>query len=37
MNIKKIHHVAYCCRDAGETIEYYGRVMDMDLVLAREI
>jgi glyoxylase I family protein len=34
MNIKKIHHVAYRCRDAKETIEFYDRVMDMDLVLA---
>jgi len=34
MNIKKIHHVAYRCRDARDTIEFYGRVMDMGLVLA---
>ncbi|MEP6388477.1 MAG: VOC family protein [Halioglobus sp.] len=34
MDIKRIHHVAYRCRDAKETIEFYKRVMDMDLVLA---
>ncbi len=34
MNIEKIHHVAYRCRDAKETVDFYRRVMDMDLVLA---
>ena len=34
MNIEKIHHVAYRCRDAKETVSFYQRVMDMDLVLA---
>ena len=34
MNIQKIHHVAYRCRDARETVEFYKRVMNMDLVLA---
>mgnify|MGYP001814208435 FL=1 len=34
MDIKRIHHVAYRCRDARETIEFYKSVMDMDLVLA---
>jgi len=34
MNIKKIHHVAYRCKDAKETVEFYRDVMDMDLVLA---
>ncbi|GHF18061.1 glyoxalase [Kordiimonas sediminis] len=34
MNIQKIHHVAYRCRDAKETVDFYKRVMDMDLVLA---
>ena len=34
MDIKRIHHVAYRCHDAKETIEFYKRVMDMDLVLA---
>ena len=34
MEIKKIHHVAYRCKDAKETVEFYRRVLDMDLVLA---
>jgi len=34
MNIKKIHHVAYRCVDAKETVEFYKNVLDMDLVLA---
>ncbi|WP_116366298.1 VOC family protein [Parahaliea mediterranea] len=34
MNIRKIHHVAYRCNDAKETVDFYKRVMDMDLVLA---
>ncbi|MBN7795796.1 VOC family protein [Parahaliea mediterranea] len=34
MNIRKIHHVAYRCRDAKETVEFYKRAMNMDLVLA---
>ena len=34
MNIKKIHHVAYRCKDAKETVEFYRKVLDMDLVLA---
>ena len=34
MQLKRIHHVAYRCRDAKETVEFYQRVMDMDFVLA---
>jgi glyoxylase I family protein len=34
MNIRKIHHVAYRCRDAKETVEFYREVLGMDLVLA---
>lgn len=34
MEIKKIHHVAYRCKDAKETVAFYRDVMDMDLVLA---
>jgi len=34
MNIQKIHHVAYRCIDAKETVDFYRDVMDMDLVLA---
>jgi glyoxylase I family protein len=34
MNLKRIHHVAYRCRDAGETVAFYQRVLGMDFVLA---
>lgn len=34
MNIRKIHHVAYRCKDAKETVAFYREVLDMDLVLA---
>lgn len=29
-----IHHVAYRCRDANETVDFYKRALDMDLLLA---
>jgi len=34
MNIRKIHHVAYRCKDAKETVAFYKDILDMDLVLA---
>ena len=34
MKIEKIHHVAYRCRDAKETVDWYGRMLNMDFVLA---
>ena len=34
MNIKQIHHVAYRCRDAKETVGFYQRVLGMDFMLA---
>ena len=34
MKIEKIHHVAYRCNNARETVEFYRDVMNMDLVLA---
>ncbi len=34
MNLQRIHHVAYRCNDAKETVEFYQRVMNMDFVLA---
>jgi glyoxylase I family protein len=34
MQLKRIHHVAYRCRDARETVAFYQRVMNMDFVLA---
>jgi len=34
INIEKIHHVAYRCLDAKETVEWYKDKLNMDLVLA---
>ena len=34
MQIKKIHHVAYRCKDAKETVEWYGKHLNMKFVLA---
>lgn len=34
MHLKRIHHVAYRCRDAGETVAFYQRVLGMKFVLA---
>ena len=34
MDIQKIHHVAYRCRDAKETVEFYQTRLNMDFVLA---
>lgn len=34
MKLKRIHHVAYRCRDAKETVDFYQRVLGMDFVLA---
>ncbi len=34
MNIKRIHHVAYRCNDAKETVAFYKDVLNMDFVLA---
>ena len=34
MKIQKIHHVAYRCIDAAETVAFYQNVLNMDLVLA---
>jgi len=34
MKIQRIHHVAYRCRDAKETVEWYRKHLDMDFVLA---
>lgn len=33
-NLNGIHHVAYRCRDAMETVRFYQRVMGMDFQLA---
>lgn len=34
MKIEKIHHVAYRCKDAKETVEWYGKMLNMDFTLA---
>jgi len=34
MKIEKIHHVAYRCKDAKETVEWYQKNLNMDFVLA---
>ena len=34
MNIKRIHHVAYRCNNAKETVEFYQRVLGMEFKLA---
>ncbi|MFV8816518.1 VOC family protein [Haliea sp. E17] len=34
MQLKRIHHVAYRCRDARETVDFYQRLLGMDFVLA---
>jgi lactoylglutathione lyase len=34
MLVQKIHHVAYRCNDARETVEWYGKHLGMNFVLA---
>ena len=34
LKIDRIHHVAYRCKDAKETVEWYGRMLNMGFVLA---
>ena len=34
MKIEQIHHVAYRCNDAKETVEFYRRVLKMDFLVA---
>ncbi len=34
MELKRIHHVAYRCKDAKETVDFYQRVLDMDFTVA---
>lgn len=33
INIEQIHHVAYRCRDAKETVEFYKKYLNMDLMV----
>lgn len=34
MKIERIHHVAYRCKDAKETVEFYTKMLNMNFVLA---
>ena len=34
MKIEKIHHVAYRCKDAKETVEWHAKYLNMDYLLA---
>ena len=34
LKIDRIHHVAYRCKDAKQTVEWYGRMLKMDFMLA---
>ena len=34
MQIEQIHHVAYRCKDAKETVEWYKKMLNMDFTLA---
>ena len=34
MTISGIHHVAYRCRDAKETVQWYAKMLNMNFVLA---
>ncbi len=34
MEIQQIHHVAYRCNDAKETVEFYSNNLNMDFILA---
>ena len=34
MKLERIHHVAYRCKDAKETVEFYQRVLNMEFQLA---
>lgn len=34
MLVNKVHHVAYRCIDAQQTVEWYGKHLDLKFVLA---
>ena len=34
INLKQIHHVAYRCNDARETVEFYQKYLNMDFLVA---
>ena len=33
MELKRVHHVAYRCKDAKETVDFYQRVLNMDFTV----
>jgi glyoxylase I family protein len=35
MKIEQIHHVAYRCNNAKETVEFYRKVLNMDFLMAK--
>lgn len=34
MNVNHDHELAYRCRNAKETVDFYGRVLNMEFILA---
>jgi len=34
MDIKSLHHVAYRCKDAQQTVDFYTKVLDLEYVMA---
>ena len=34
MDIKSLHHVAYRCKDAKQTAEFYTKVLDLEYAMA---
>lgn len=34
MKVQRIHHAAYRCKDAKQTVEFYQKVLNMDFLLA---
>ena len=34
MKLQGVHHVAYRCKDAKETVDWYGKYLEMDYILA---
>jgi glyoxylase I family protein len=34
LQVEKIHHVAYRCKDAKQTVQWYGQMLNMGFVLA---
>ena len=37
IQIEKIHHVAYRCKDAKETVEWYKKNLNMDFIRKRPL